>query len=221
MFNFHKKVDSKLRDDVAYELTWDPSVSSENIKVTVDDGIVTLNGDVPHYREKSQAVSAAQRVGGVRAVADELDVKLPNAFARNDSDIAKAALSALEWSYSAPMGVKVSVDRGWITLKGNAEWDYERQAARNAVSDLEGVCGVTNDIKISSIVRAIDIKSKIQKALERLAEAESQNISVTVIGNNVNLSGTVHSLSEIADVRLAAWSAPGVMNVEDHLVITA
>ena len=221
MFNFHKKADSQLKQDVESELRWDPSVTSDQVKVTADEGVITLRGSVPHYYEKTTAEKAAQRVGGVRAVADELEVKLFDAYERSDEEVARAALSALEWSYSAPTGIKITVDKGWVTLQGEAEWDYERNAARDAVSTLMGVRGVSNNITIQSRVQASDVKTKIEEALKRSAETEGRNIHVTVSGNRVNLTGSVHSFSEIEDARLAAWSAPGVMNVDDDLKIAA
>ena len=221
MFNFHKKADAQLKQDVESELLWDPSVTSDQVTVTANEGVITLRGSVPHYYEKTTAEKAAQRVGGVRAVADELEVKLFDAYERSDEEVARAALSALEWSYSAPTGIKITVDKGWVTLQGEAEWDYERNSARDAVSTLMGVRGVSNNITIQSRVQASDVKTKIEEALKRSAETEGRNIHVTVSGNRVNLTGSVHSFSEIEDARLAAWSAPGVMNVDDDLKIAA
>ena len=221
MFNFHKKADAQLKQDVESELRWDPSITFDKVKVTADDGVVTLRGSVPHYFEKCSAEKAAQRVGGVRAVADELEVNLFPEYARSDDEIARNALSALDWNYSAPDGVKVTVDKGWLTLRGEAEWEFERNAAKAAVASLMGVRGVSNDITIKTSVQASDVKTKIEEALKRSAETEGRNINVTVSGSRVNLSGSVHSFSEIEDARLAAWSAPGVMAVDDNLKIAA
>jgi osmotically-inducible protein OsmY len=221
MFKFLKKADDSLKDDVSSELRWDPSVSDEKIKVTTADGVVTLRGYVPHYSERLNSEKAALRVGGVRAVADELEVSLCDGSDKSDDEIAHAALLALDWNYSAPDGVKVTVNKGWVKLEGNAEWDFERNAAKESVSTLMGVRGVTNDIKLKSRVKASDVKTKIEEALKRSADREGKNINVTVSGDRVSLSGSVHSLSEIEDARIAAWSAPGVMNVDDSLKIVA
>lgn len=221
MFGFHKKADAQLKQDVESELRWDPSVTFDQIKVTVDSGVVTLRGSVPHYSEKTSAEKAAQRVGGVRAVADELEVNLFPEYARSDEEIASSALSALQWNYSVPDNVKVTVDKGWVTLRGEAAWAYEKNAAKDAVSTLIGVRGVSNDITIKSSVQASDVKTKIEEALKRSAETEGRNINVTVSGSKVSLSGNVQSLSEMEDALQAAWSAPGVMTVEDNLKIAA
>jgi len=219
MFNFHKKEDSKIQSDVMSELAWDPRVTSTEINVTAKDGVVTLRGTVPHYFEKSNAEEAAQRVAGVRGVADEIEVNLLGNYERSDEDINKAALNALDWSYEAPEGVKVSVAKGWVTLRGEAEWDFERNAAKEAVRSLMGVRGVFNEIKIKSKIQPSDVKNRIEEALKRSAENEARKINVTVSGNRVKLSGNVHSLSDLGEARLAAWNAPGVMMVEDTLKI--
>lgn len=203
------------------ELKWDPKVTFDDINVTAKDGIITLHGSVPHYLEKTSAEEAAQRVSGVHGIADELEVKLLGNFEKSDQEIALAALNALKWSYSVPEGVKVVVDNGWVTLSGDAEWDFERTSARNIVSNLIGVRGVSNDIKLQNKILPTDVKTLIEDALKRSAETEGQNISVSVTGSRVNLSGTVHSFSEMEDARMAAWNAPGVMSVEDDLKIAA
>ena len=214
MFGFHKKADAQLKQDVESELRWDPSVTFDQVKVTADDGVVTLRGSVPHYFEKNSAEKAAQRVSGVRAVADELEVELFPEYQRSDSEIAKAALDALGWNYSAPEGVKVTVDKGWLTLQGEAEWDYERNAAKDAVANLMGVRGVSNNITIKSRVQASDVKTKIEDALKRSAETEGRNINVTVSGSRVSLSGKVQSFSDMEDARIAgdiaeSWGSAG------------
>ena len=219
MFNFFEKRDTQLQQDVINELNWDPSVSSGQISVLAKDGVVTLRGSVPHYYEKSTAESGAQRVSGVRAVVDELTVNIMGSYERSDEDIAHAALNALEWNYSAPKDVKLSVEKGWVTLRGETEWEYERNAANNSVRQLMGVCGVTNNISIKSKIQPDDVKQRIEKALKRAAEKESKNIVVTVMGNQVTLAGNVHSFTEVGVAGLAAWNAPGVMVVHNDLKI--
>lgn len=218
MFNVFNKSDSDVKQDVLNELLWDPSVSSSQVKVVAKDGVVTLTGTVPHYAEKQAAEHAAQRVGGVKGVADELEVK--GFFDKTDEEIARVALNALKWNYSVPDDVKVSVSKGWLTLEGEAEWDYERNAAKNAVCDLLDVRGVTNNIKLTSKVQTDDIKTRIEEALKRSAEAEGREIKVSVKGDKVTLTGKVHSISEKDDARMAAWMAPGIMTVDNNLTIS-
>lgn len=221
MFNFFKKDDSQIQQDIMTELRWDPSIDADQITVAVKDGIATLSGSLPHYFEKSSAEKAAQRVGGVRAVADEMTVNLLGSYERSDADIAEAALSALKWNYQVPEGIKVSVDRAWITLSGETKWDYERNAAEDAVTLLMGVRGVTNNISIKSSVQSSDVKTRIEDALKRSAESEGRKINVAVDGSEVTLTGNVHSFSEMEVAKLAAWGAKGVMTVENNLVLAA
>jgi osmotically-inducible protein OsmY len=220
VFNFFSKSDSQIQQDVINEINWDPSITSSQVNVLANDGIITLSGSVPHYYEKSLAEDAAQRVGGVRAVADEIEVDLMGSYDRSDVQIAESALTALEWNYSAPKDIKVTVEKGWITLKGEAEWDFQRRAAQDAVSQLMGVRGVSNYISLTSKILPRDIKTRIEEALKRSAEAESNNISVTVNGDKATLTGSVHSYAELEDARHAAWMAPGIMSVENNLKIS-
>ncbi len=220
MFNLFEKSDSQIQDDVKKEFQWDPSVSDSKIAVTVNDGIVTLRGTVPHYFEKSNAEQVAQRVGGVRAVADEIEVDISSTHKKTDEEIANAALAAMDWNYQVPAGIKVSVDRGWVTLRGETTWAFQRTAAANVVKPLMGVRGVTNEVTIKTQVQTADVKTRIEAALKRSAEREGRKINVAVSGNSVTLSGNVHSNYEIGDAGLAAWNAPGVLKVENHLKLT-
>ncbi len=220
MFNLFEKTDAQIQNDVKSELKWDPSVADSQITVTANDGIVTLRGSVPHYFEKHTAEKAAQRVGGVRAVADEIEVELFNMHKKTDQEIAEAALNALKWNYQVPDDIKVSVDNGWITLRGETEWAFQKTAASNAVNHMIGVRGVSNEMSIKKQVQPSDIKTRIEEALKRSAEREGRKINVTVKGSCVTLSGSVHSYSEIGDAALAAWNAPGVSKVENNLKLT-
>ncbi|MFZ4714202.1 MAG: BON domain-containing protein [Bacteriovoracaceae bacterium] len=220
MFHFFEKKDSQLQEDVISELKWDPSVTSMQISVAAKDGVVTLRGNVPHYFDKMSAEQAAQRVSGVRAVADEIEVKMMGNYERSDEDIAKAALNALEWSYAVPKNLKVTVEKGWVSLRGEVEWDYQRKGARDCVKNLMGVSGVTNGITLKTQSQSSDIKKSIEEALDRLSQSENEKINVSVHGDQVVLSGKVHSFSDLSDASYAAWSAPGVMRVENNLRIS-
>ena len=218
MFNFYNKSDEDVRKDVVNELLWDPSISDSQIKVTASNGMVTLRGSVPHYIEKKVAERAAQRVGGVKAVADELTVK--GAFDKTDEEIARAGISALKWNYSVPENVKLAVANGWITLSGETEWEYQRKAAENAVSKLIGVVGFTNSITLKPKFLASDVRTQIEQALKRSAESEGKQITIVVKEDAVTLSGNIHSFSEMEDIRRAAWNAPGVKAVINNMLIS-
>lgn len=217
MFNFFQKTDSQIQTDVMKELKWDPSVSMDGLTASTTNGIVTLRGTVPHFYDKTVAENAAQRVGGVRAVADEIVVEILGPHEKSDQEIAEAALNALKWNYSVPDGLQVSVDKAWITLKGEVDWGYERNAAQNAVSRLLGVKGVLNTITIRRLVDVSDVKKQIESALKRSAGIESRTIDVSLSGTHVTLSGHVHSATERTDAEIAAWSAPGVSRVDNNL----
>lgn len=220
MLNLFQKTDSQIQKEVKSELTWDPSVADSQITVTANDGIVTLRGTVPHYFEKRTAELAAQRVGGVRAVADEIEVSVLGKYKKPDEEIAVAALNALKWNYQVPDDIKVSVDNGWITLRGEVDWAYQKKAAADAVNLMIGVRGVSNEVNIKAKVQPSDVKTRIEEALKRSGEREGKKINVVVNGSSVTLSGNVHSYSEIGDAALAAWNAPGVTKVENHLKLT-
>jgi len=217
MFSFFEKKDTQIQDDVTKELKWDPSISDSEISVTVKDGVVSLRGSVPHFYEKSRAEKAAQRISGVKAVADELEVDLMGIHKKSDEEIARVALTALQGSFFVPKDLKVVVDKGWVTLSGQVDWGYQKNSAVNAVRPLMGVSGVTNDIKIKPSVNPIDIKIRIEESLKRAAEKEAKGINVVVNNDKVTLSGNVHTFSEISDAGFAAWCAPGVMTVENNL----
>lgn len=218
-----KTHDINLRKDVVEELEWDPSVDARTIGVAVEDGIVALTGHVPSYAAKTNAERIVKRVHGVVGVANDIEVKLLSSLERDDVDIARSTVNALEWNVSVPKNrVKVSVTKGWVTLDGNVEWYYQKRAAEEAVMVLAGVRGVTNNITVMSRqVRIEDVKGKIEAALKRSAEVDSKKIVVQASDGKVILTGTVRSWTERQDAVSAAWSAPGVMNVVDQIRIHA
>ncbi len=214
------KTDTKIQQDVLDELKWEPSVNAADIGVEVKDGIVTLAGHVGSYAEKWDAERVAQHVSGVKALAVEIDVTLPGSSQRTDADIARAAENVMEWmTYSPKDGVRIKVEGGWITLSGEVEWEYQRRAAKNGVSQLMGVKGVSDLITIKPKTSLDTVKSGIEAALERRAKTDAKNIRVEVFGDRVTLTGTVHSWDERTLAEHSAWSAPGVQLVIDELVV--
>jgi osmotically-inducible protein OsmY len=214
------KSDEHLRQDVLDELTWEPSIDTAEIGVSVDNGVVTLRGDVKSYAEKAAAERVALRVYGVRAVANDINVRFRGGQQRTDSEIAQIVVSALRWNTTVPdEKIMVTVSNGWVTLKGEVDWEYQRAAAANVVRDLTGVRGMTNVIEVKSHVSVADVKTKIEAALKRSAEVDARRINVAVMDGRVTLSGNVHSWAERTEARQAAWAAPGVKEVEDHMAI--
>lgn len=212
------KSDSQVQKDVLDELKWEPSVNHEHIGVAVSDGVVTLSGNVPTFIEKHNAEKAAQRVVGVQAIVEKIEVKLPGDMIRDDEDIAKAIVNQFQWSTLIPKDqIKAKVSDGWVTLTGEVTWEYQRKAAEKLVRELAGVKLVSNVISIKPKLKPADLKEKIEKALMRSAEHESKQIDVDVSGSRVTLSGSVRSFAEMRAVEGAAWGAPGVTEVKDNL----
>jgi osmotically-inducible protein OsmY len=214
------KTDAQVQQDVIEELKWEQSVNASQIGVEVNGGIVTLAGHVGSFAEKWDAERAAQRVSGVKALAIEIDVTLPGSSHRNDADIARSAENVLEWSTYLPRDhVKVMVEDGWLTLTGEVDWEYQKQAVATGVRYLMGVKGVSDNISIRPVVSSNAVKSQIEAALRRRARTNARNVSVEVNGANVTLSGTVDNWSERELARHTAWGTPGVHRVVDDLTI--
>jgi osmotically-inducible protein OsmY len=213
--------DRDLQENVQKALDWEPSVDAAEIGVSVDNGVVTLRGDVKTYAEKSAAERVALKVYRVNAVANDLNVQLRDGHAKTDTEIAQAVLSGLRWNTVVPdERITVAVSNGWVTLGGNVEWEYQRSAAANAVRYLLGVRGVTNTISVTPHVTVPDVKAKIEAALTRSAEVDARRINVTVLDGKVTLTGNVHSWFERDEARHAAWAAPGVKEVDDRIAVT-
>jgi osmotically-inducible protein OsmY len=212
--------DRETQEHVLNALEWEPSVDAADIGVSVDKGVVTLRGDVKTFSEKATAERVTQRVYGVKAVANDITVKIMPSVERTDTDIAQSVLAALKWNSLVPdEKIAVAVSNGWVTLKGNVSWEYQRAAAASAVRDILGVRGVTNTIGLEPHVNIPDVKAKIEAALKRSAEIDARRINVAVADGKVILSGNVHSFSERDEARRAAWAAPGVKDVDDRITV--
>jgi osmotically-inducible protein OsmY len=214
------KTDIELQRDVLAELHWDPRVNAAAVGVTAKDGIITLSGRVATFAEKAATVRAAQQVSGVKAVADDLEVRVPDLNERTDADIAWAAVNVLAWNVFVPQDrLTVTVHNGWITLAGSVEWHYQRAAAEHAVHSLLGVRGVTNVITVQPAVTPTAVKAQIQEAFRRGAAFDARHLTVEAEGRKVILSGHVRSWGEREEADAVAWAAPGVYEVENRIVV--
>jgi osmotically-inducible protein OsmY len=216
------KTDLQLHKDVLEELRWDPRVNEAEIAVSAKDGVVTLSGSVETFAQKYATERIVERVSGVRAVADDLHVRPTDLFRRTDTDIAHSVVNALAWDIEVPADkITAKVESGWITLKGEVDWNFQKLAAERAVRYLGGVKGISNLIEVKPRVTPVAIKSKIEAALKRNAELDAKEIDVEAVDGKVTLTGHVRSWAERADAEHAAWAAPGVRAVEDRIRVTA
>jgi len=214
------RTDNQLQQDVMDELSWDPILQSSEIGVAVKNGVVTLSGQVNSYSKKMAAENAAKRVKDVKAVAVDVEVHISSDSKRTDTDIANAAVNALKWSSFVPDDhIKLKVDDGWITIEGEVEWQFQKESASSAIRNLIGVKGISNQVKVKPSITPVVVRDVIKKALERSADIEAQEINIITDGGTVVLKGKVRSWSERNEVQRAVWSAPGITDVKDELVI--
>jgi osmotically-inducible protein OsmY len=215
------KIDGEIKDDVIDELRWDPQITDPDaIGVAVKDGAVTLTGTVPTFVEKLAAARAAERVYGVKAVANDLEVKLAGA-PRGDSDIATAIAHVLDNNVQVPEGkVHARVQNGWVTLDGEVDYDYQRHEVERTVRQVRGVTGVLNTITVKPAASPAKVQEVIEETFKREAEIDARHISVAVSDHTAKLYGHVHSLQEATAARAAAAAAPGIAAVESHLVVS-
>jgi osmotically-inducible protein OsmY len=211
----------ELQKKVLEAMDWEPSLDAARIGVAASGGVVTLTGQVPSYADRLAAERVVKQIAGVKGLANDLEVRLPGDARRTDTDLASAAVKALEWDVQVPnQNIKVRAADGWMTLEGQVEWQFQREAADRAVRHLLGVRGLSNQITLTAKVTPTDLKNRIEAALKRNAELEARQIRVETRGNTVVLNGTVHSWAERDEAERAVWAAPGVVSVEDHLAVT-
>ena len=214
------KTDAQVQKDVMDEIKWEPSATAARIGVSAANGVVTLTGTVATYAEKWAVEKAARRVGGVKGIAEEIQVKLSGPHAKTDAEIAEAALSSFKWHVWVPDDIQVTVSGGWVTLTGSVNWEYQRSAAQDAVGYMAGVNGVTNDIALKPTVQPSTVKAEIEKALVRNAEIDAGTVKVAASGGTVTLSGSVRSWNEKNEAVSAAWNAPGVNAVKNNIEVS-
>ena len=211
------KSDIQLKEDIEEELRWDPKVNAAQVGVTVNNGAVSLLGTVDTYPQKCAAEDVAKRVAGVRALAQDLTVKILAGHRRTDGDIAAAVLSTLKWNVFVPKTVTATVKNGTVTLEGHATWHYQRETAARAVCHLTGVVAVVNSISLKPDVSAAKVRELVQAALERQASVDTDSIKIDIAGGKVTLTGHASSWQSIEDAANAAWAAPGVTEVLDQV----
>jgi osmotically-inducible protein OsmY len=214
------KSDYQIQKDVIAELKWDPFLGASEIEAAVQNGIITLSGSVDTFSRKMSAEKVVKRVGGVKAVENNIQVDLPLGLQKTDAEITEAVRHALKWHTGVQEEkIRISVENGEVRLEGETEWDYQRNQVQIAVENLAGVISVINQIKVRPKISASDIQEKINAAFQRSATIDAGKVSVEVDGNRIILRGKVRSFTEKADAENAAWNAPGVISVESRLEI--
>lgn len=214
------KNNQNIQKDVQDALKWEPLLNAAEIGVTVKDGVVTLTGVVDSYAKKMEAEDAAKSVSGVKAVVEKIKIEFGSMGKTSDGELAREILNAFKWNWEIPDDkIKIKVEEGWITLEGDLQWNYQREAAKKSVNRLFGVKGVINNIKIKSETRDAVEKKDIEDALVRNWSMDNQDIRVNVSGNRVTLNGTVDSLYQKGEAERIAWNAPGVWTVDNELLI--
>jgi osmotically-inducible protein OsmY len=214
------RTDDEIQKDITEELKWDPSFADDDIAVAVKDGVVTLAGYAKSYLDKWHAERVVSRVKGVRAIANDIEVRLPSSSERPDPDVARAIVEALRWNVAIPADrIKAKVEKGWVTLEGDVDWYYQREAVERAVRSITGIRGFTNLVTVRARPAPEEIKAKIKEALQRGAQIDADRIQVEVEGNKAILKGTVRSYAEKRDAERAALNAPGIGEVDNRLVV--
>jgi osmotically-inducible protein OsmY len=214
------KSDYEIQKDVMEELRWEPGLYATEIGVAVKDGIVTLSGTVDSFAKKIAAERAATKVAGVKAVAEDIEVKIFSGLKKNDTEIAQAIANALKWNSSVNENkIKVKVDNGWVTLEGEVEWEFQKNSAKTAIENLLGVRGISNLIQVTPRAKMSEVKQKITAAFQRHASLDASKVHVETIVNKVILTGKVRSLAEKRDAEDAAWAAPGVTMVDNKIEV--
>jgi len=215
------KTNADLQRDVQEAIKWEPLLSAAEIGVTAKDGVITLTGTVDSYWKKTEAEVAAKNVAGVKAVVEKIEIKFAgNSFKKDDNDIAKEVLTAYQGNIEVPRDkVKIKVEKGWVTLDGELEWNFQKEAAKEAVRDLSGVTGVTNNITIRPNTQDEIERKDIERALERNWSLSDREITVKVSGTKVTLTGTVDSWYQKSEAARIAWMVRGVWSVENDLVV--
>jgi osmotically-inducible protein OsmY len=214
------KTDSQLQRDVMDELAWEPRVEHAHIGVTAKEGVVTLSGFVSNYAQKLAAEQATKRVAGVKAIAEEIEVRFASDPKTSDPEIAKRILDMFKWDVTIPNDkIEVKVERNWVTLSGHVDWNYQKDAAKRAAGKISGVLGVTNLIDVKHAASPANVRELIMAAVRRASDADASTIRVEAEGSTVKLTGKVHGWHERQVAEQAAWSAPGVARVEDYIVV--